>query len=73
MLPAKKTICSFLILLFTTLFFSSAGYSDVPLMINYQGRLTDDSGTPLNGTYQASFYCFCKRLKPPSFRRVAFC
>jgi hypothetical protein len=22
---------------------------------------------------QRKFYCFCKRLKPPPFRRVAFC
>ena len=33
-------------------------YSDVPLLINYQGKLTDSSGKPLNGSYTASFYLY---------------
>lgn len=36
--------------------FSIAGASPaVPQMINYQGRLTDASGNPLNGTYSITF------------------
>lgn len=34
---------------------SSLVYSAVPHLINYQGRLTDSSGTPLNGSYSLTF------------------
>ena len=30
-------------------------YAAVPHLINYQGRLTDASGTPLNGSYNLTF------------------
>ena len=34
---------------------SSLVYAAVPHLINYQGRLTDSSGTPLNGAYSLTF------------------
>ena len=33
----------------------SASEASVPHLINYQGRLTDTSGTPLNGSYAVTF------------------
>jgi hypothetical protein len=32
--------------------------ADVPKLINYQGMLTDDAGTPLNGSYDLTFYIY---------------
>ena len=34
---------------------SSIVYAAVPHLINYQGRLTDSGGTPLNGSYSLTF------------------
>ena len=34
---------------------SSAAYAEVPHLINYQGRLTDTGGVPLNGSYNLTF------------------
>lgn len=31
------------------------GFGEIPHQINYQGHLTDDSGTPLKGTYEMRF------------------
>ncbi|MFH1683971.1 MAG: hypothetical protein ABIA67_03725 [Candidatus Margulisiibacteriota bacterium] len=43
------------ILLFLVVFFASAGLAAVPPKINYEGRLTDASGSPLIGTYNMRF------------------
>ena len=32
--------------------------ADVPKLINYQGMLTDDTGIPLNGSYDLTFYIY---------------
>lgn len=46
----------FLILLLNALRYPlSAAYAAVPHLINYQGRITDSSGTPLNGSYAITF------------------
>lgn len=34
---------------------SSVAYAEIPHLINYQGRLTDTGGTPLNGAYAITF------------------
>lgn len=34
---------------------TSSSFAAVPHLINYQGRLTDTSGVPLNGTYDLTF------------------
>lgn len=33
----------------------NASYASVPHLLNYQGRLTDSAGAPLNGSYQITF------------------
>ena len=45
------------ILIFSILLvsFTLAQVNFIPSMINYQGYLTDQSGTPLSGTYQVTF------------------
>lgn len=44
-------------LILVVLFYLSATfvYAAVPHLINYQGRITDSSGTPLNGSYNLTF------------------
>ncbi len=37
------------------LLFASLSFAAVPHLINYQGRLTDTSGVPLNGLYNITF------------------
>ncbi|MCP4706923.1 MAG: hypothetical protein GY865_20170 [candidate division Zixibacteria bacterium] len=44
----------FLNLLIFILIFSTT-YGQVPQLINYQGKLTDEMGNPLNGDYQMTF------------------
>jgi hypothetical protein len=39
----------------STLLMASFAIADVPLVINYQGRLTDDTGEPLSGIYYMVF------------------
>jgi len=36
----------------------SVSLADIPMEINYQGQLTDDSGTPLEGTQMMRFYLY---------------
>jgi len=52
----QKKITQIIILLLTICYLPLAfSYAAVPHLINYQGRLTDSSGTPLNGTYDLTF------------------
>ena len=39
-------------------FLVSAGLAEIPKLINYQGMLTDDSGNPLTGSYDLTFYIY---------------
>lgn len=63
MKPLSKVIIviSFLLFTVTCLPFSfvqgwlSTVNAAVPHLINYQGRLTDSSSVPLNGSYQLTF------------------
>ncbi|MFH1335282.1 MAG: tail fiber domain-containing protein [Candidatus Zixiibacteriota bacterium] len=41
--------------LFVLVFLASLSLAGIPKLINYQGMLTDNSGTPLNGTYSIIF------------------
>ncbi|HEX7400595.1 MAG TPA: hypothetical protein VF369_00325, partial [candidate division Zixibacteria bacterium] len=41
--------------LFVLVLLVGLGLAGVPQLINYQGMLTDNSGTPLNGTYSIIF------------------
>ena len=50
----KKVLIVFLFLFIINCFLLMANAA-VPHMINYQGRLTDTNGTPLNGAYQLTF------------------
>lgn len=49
------TVLFFSIICLLSSVFCSPGYSAVPHLINYQGRLTDTSGQPLNGLYNITF------------------
>lgn len=52
----KLTKILFLILLLSALRYPlPALYAEVPHLINYQGRLTDSSSVPLNGSYAITF------------------
>jgi hypothetical protein len=53
----KKLITALFLLLFlSALRYSlSASFAEVPRLINYQGRLTDTSSVPLNGSYNLTF------------------
>ena len=42
----------------TVVIFPIMVYAQIPMMINYQGQLTDDMGVPLNGTYSMAFYLY---------------
>lgn len=44
-----RYISTFLVVL------TAVGLADVPHLINYQGRITDDSGTPLGGSHSLTF------------------
>jgi len=39
-------------------FLVSAGLAEIPKLINYQGMLTDDSGNPMTGYYNLTFYIY---------------
>lgn len=47
--PAKLILIMFLV------FIAAYAYAAVPHLINYQGRLTDSGGVPLNGSYNITF------------------
>jgi hypothetical protein len=49
----NKTIQLTLFLLLTTVCINA--YADIPHLINYQGKLTDSQGVPLNGSYDVTF------------------
>jgi hypothetical protein len=42
-------------LLISLVFFASLSLAGIPKLINYQGMLTDNSGTPLTGSYNLTF------------------
>ncbi|MFA5119284.1 MAG: hypothetical protein WC695_10665 [Candidatus Omnitrophota bacterium] len=50
-----KLILLSILLLYAVVCPSAAIYAAVPELINYQGRLTDTSGQPLEGTYSLTF------------------
>src|SRR3989338_7991678 len=51
----KKIFFSVLLLFFMVFAFVSVSCAAVPRLINYQGKLTDTSGVPLNGSYAITF------------------
>lgn len=56
MVRIGKAIFSLLIILSSLVLLpSSPAYSIVPHLIDYQGRLTDSNGVPLNGSYSVTF------------------
>jgi hypothetical protein len=46
---------TFLFVLIILVFVASLSLAGIPKMINYQGMLTDNSGTPLTGSYNLTF------------------
>jgi hypothetical protein len=46
---------SFFFVLISLVFFAGLSLAGIPKMINYQGMLTDNSGTPLTGSYNLTF------------------
>jgi hypothetical protein len=46
---------SLFLILISLVFFASISLAGIPKMINYQGMLTDNSGTPLTGSYNLTF------------------
>ena len=44
-----------LLILFAALIIIPAAYSDIPHLLNYQGKATDSGGAPLNGAYDITF------------------
>lgn len=53
-ITSKLSLAIFLSLLLSCVSLVTS-YATVPHLINYQGRLTDSSGVPLNGTYELTF------------------
>jgi len=53
----KRILTIFFVFLLSSLVYlpSSVVYANVPHLLNYQGRLTDSGGAPLNGTYALTF------------------
>ncbi len=52
----KGWLISSMLAVFIFFILTAAGFADVPQMINYQGTLTDSSGTPVaNGNYSIEF------------------
>lgn len=64
----KSTLIKSLVITLTLIFLampSVLAESIVPKLINYQGKLTDDSGNPLpNGTYGVAFRVWSKKAAP---------
>ena len=52
---AMKAKIFFAGLLFAVIFLVSSSYAEVPQMINYQGRLTDTTGAPIDTTVSMTF------------------
>ncbi|MCK9614264.1 MAG: hypothetical protein M0R48_02025 [Candidatus Omnitrophica bacterium] len=61
----KKKLFSILamLVLICTLSPVSCVLAEVPHLINYQGRLTDTGGAPLNGSYNLTFYALAFIMK----------
>ena len=53
----KKSLLAMGVVLLMTLVTVSS-WAEVPSSINFQGKLTDNGGNPLTGTYNMTFYLF---------------
>jgi len=51
----KKLLTITIVAIVLSISFQSLAFSDVPHLIGYQGRLTDTSGTPREGSYSITF------------------
>jgi hypothetical protein len=51
----RITRASSILLLLSCFILASLTLAGTPRRLSYQGRLTDDSGVPLNGTYDITF------------------
>jgi len=54
-LTVRTKASMFILICLLSSVFCSLSYAEVPHLLNYQGRLTDSEGTPLNGTYELTF------------------
>ena len=48
-------ILHFFVVIFFLSFFLFAAQAEVPKLINYQGKLTDDEGSPIDGSFEMTF------------------
>ncbi|VAX37221.1 hypothetical protein MNBD_UNCLBAC01-817 [hydrothermal vent metagenome] len=51
----KKTLLSLILTIFMICLTVASVRADIPELINFQGRVTDTAGTPLNGDYSITF------------------
>jgi len=54
---AKRSLLAMAVV-FLLILMTISGWASVPTNMNYQGKLTDPDGNPLNGTYDMTFYLF---------------
>jgi len=54
---AKRSLLAMAVV-FLLILMTISGWASVPTMMNYQGKLTDTEGKPLNGSYNMTFYLF---------------